>query len=158
MLYTFLSAYIAPAILTALATALGLVILDTLLGVLIALKTSTFSFAKLPEFMETSFVPYVGGLILIALFSSFPGMSATFFTIAASIGVKFMADILSKINALFGDLGIQIQSPITKIKPAPVPLPKPQSVTPSTEVSTNTPAAEKTLPDENKEEAPATAQ
>jgi hypothetical protein len=69
-----------------------------------------------------------------------------------------MADILGKINALFGDLGFSIQSPIAKkVKPEPVPSPKPQSVTPSTEVSTNTPAADKIIPAEPEKKEEKTA-
>lgn len=151
MLYNFLVTYIAPPILTALGTALGLVILDTLLGILIALKTRTFKLSKLSDFMETSFVPYVGGLLLLAAFSGFPGMEATFFTVAAAIGVKFMADITSKINALFGDMGLVIQSPIKKAQAElvnPVILP----VSPQATTSTNTPAADKTVPADSKDD------
>jgi len=56
--------------------------------------------------------------------------------IAADLAQNFQCPIVQ----------IQIQSPITKINPDPVPLliPEPQSVTPSTDASLNTPVADKT--------------
>jgi hypothetical protein len=149
MLYTFLSTYIAPAVLTALASALGLVLLDFVMGVLVALKTHTFQFSKLPQFMESSLIPYVGGLLILALFSTYPQIETTFYAITAAIGVKFIADISSKIAQLFGGLNIQIQSPISVKKSEPVIQSDSQPVSPSTDVSTNTPAADKTVPAEN---------
>lgn len=53
-----------------------------------------------------------------ALFSNANAeLGALFFTIAATITVKFLADITSKATLLFN--GLQIQSPITVIQPQP---------------------------------------
>lgn len=63
--------------------------------------------------METSLVPYIGGLLVLALFSNANAeLGALFFTIAATITVKFIADITSKTTQLFNGFQIQIQSPI----------------------------------------------
>ena len=43
--------------------------------------------------METSLIPYIGGLLVSALFSNANAeLGALFFTIAATITVKFLAD------------------------------------------------------------------
>lgn len=143
----FLGSYISQPVLASLASALGLVLLDFVLGALVALKTRTFKFSKLPQFMETSFIPYVGGLLILALFTNYPQIQTVFFSITAAVGVKFLADILSKIANLFSGLGIQIQSPIVLDKDAPA-LPDNQTVSPQTATSTTTPAADKTVPEE----------
>ena len=80
-----------PKVLATLGTVLSLVLVDFVFGVLVSMKNENFSFSKLPKFVETSLVPYIGGLLALALFS----------TIAATITVKFLADITSKVNQLF---------------------------------------------------------
>lgn len=72
--------------------------------------------------MQTSLIPYIGGLLVLALFSKANAeLVALFFTIAATVTVKFLADITAKAGQLFS--GIQIQSPIAvnknKVQPAP---------------------------------------
>ncbi len=147
---TLLGAVMAPKVIVTLLTVLGLVLADTIFGVLNAIKNKVFAWSKLAQFMETSFVPYVGGLLVLALFSGVNAeLSALFFTIAATITVKFLADITAKGTQLFTN--IQFQSPVEIV---PTPAPAPQPVSPQTDVATNTPAAMKTLPDEPKDEPP----
>jgi hypothetical protein len=157
---SLLGASMAPKVLTALGSATGLIFANLILGVLLAMKTKTFDVRKLPQFLEANFVPYIGGLLILALFSGMDQtLSVLFLAVAAAVHLKFLADIKDQVVQLFGDLGFSIQSPIAKkAKPEPTPVPKPQSVTPSTDAATNTPAAEKTVPEESKEEAPATVQ
>lgn len=140
---TLLGAFMAPKIIATLGTVLGLVLADFLLGVFLALKAGKFQFSQLPRFMETSFVPYVGGLLILALFSSSnTELSALFFTIAATITAKFLADVGVKVSQLFS--GIKFQSPIEVTNKA-----DPQPVSPQTNAATNTPAATKTVPAES---------
>ena len=92
--------------------------------------------------------------MILALFSNTdPTLEALFFTIAALVHVKFLADIKDKIAQLFSGIKIQIQSPIevdhTNTKSVNT---DPQPVSPVTDTSTNTPAASKTLSTEPKEE------
>lgn len=71
--------------------------------------------SKLPRFVETSLVPYIGSLLALASFSNDNAeLGALFFTIAATITVKFLADITVKVTELFSgiQIQIQIQSPI----------------------------------------------
>jgi hypothetical protein len=111
-----------------LETVLGLVLADFLFGVLLAFRDGNFSFSKLPQFIQTSLLPYSGGLLLLALFSNVnTELEALFFTIAATVTAKFLADIVAKAGQLFN--GITIQSPIAVVKtdPAPTPAPEPTS-------------------------------
>ncbi|KLU65744.1 hypothetical protein DEAC_c23740 [Desulfosporosinus acididurans] len=111
-----LSFILASKVLVTLETVLSLILADFIFGVLLSLRNSNFSFSKLPQFVETSLVPYIGGLLVLAIFSNVNAELGTlFFTIAATISAKFLADILTKAGQLFN--GLQIQSPITVGQP-----------------------------------------
>lgn len=122
---SFIQSLMATKVLVTLETVLGLIMADFIFGVLVSLRNGNFNFSKLPQFVETSLVPYIGGLLVLALFSNVnTELGALFFTIAATITAKFLADIVAKANQLFS--GLQIQSPVTvaksdsKAQPAPV--------------------------------------
>jgi hypothetical protein len=107
-----LSTLMTIQVMTTLGTVCGLVMADFVLGVLASFRSGTFKLSKLAQFMETGLVPYVGGLLVLALLSSANVTLATlFFTIAATVSAKFLADITAKVSQLFN--GVQIQSPIT---------------------------------------------
>jgi hypothetical protein len=107
-----LSTFMTVQVAVTLSTVLGLVLADFILGVMDSLRGGTFQFSKLAQFMETSLVPYLGGLLVLAFFSSVnTELSVLFFGIAATISAKFLADITAKVGQLFN--GISIQSPIT---------------------------------------------
>ncbi len=111
----FVHAFFAPNAFVALEAVLGLIIADFVFGVLLSLRSAVFKLTELPRFVETSVVPYIGGLLLLALFSKTNAeLGALFFTIAATVTVKFLADITSKASQLFS--GIQLQSPIAVTK------------------------------------------
>ncbi len=113
---TILNLIVDPKVLTTLGTVLSLVLADFVFGVLVSLRNGNFSLSKLPQFVETSLIPYIGGLLALALFSNTNAeLEALFFTIAATITVKFLADITTKATQLFA--GIQIQSPINMVQP-----------------------------------------
>lgn len=108
---TLLGSFVAPKVVATLGTVLGLILVDFVFGVFVSFKNGNFSASKLPQFMQTSLIPYIGGLLALALFSGTNAeLGALFYTIAATITVKFLADITSKAGQLFN--GIQIQSPI----------------------------------------------
>ncbi len=116
----FIQSFLAPKVLVTLETVLGLILADFVFGVLVSLRNGNFSFSKLPRFVETSLVPYIGGLLVLALFSNVNAeLGALFFTIAATITAKFLADIVSKASQLFN--GLQIQSPIAVVQPQSAP-------------------------------------
>ena len=133
-----LQTFMAPKVLVTLETVLGLILAEFIFGVLVSLRSGNFSLSKLPQFVQTSLIPYIGGLLVLALFSNANAeLGALFFTIAATITVKFLADITAKAAQVFD--GIQIQSPITV-----TPVVKP--VSPVTDASTNTLADAKGIP------------
>lgn len=118
---TFLVSLVAPKVVATLGTVLSLILVDFIFGVLLALKGKTFAFSKLAQFMQTSLVPYAGGLLVLALFSNANAeLGALFFTIATTVTVKFLADITAKVTQLFGGINIKIQSPIAVVKPAQI--------------------------------------
>ncbi len=113
MLQTILSSIVDTKVLATLETVLGLILADFILGVLVSLRNGNFSASKLPQFVQTSLIPYIGGLLVLGLFSNANAeLGALFFTIAATITVKFLADITTKATQLFSGFQIQIQSPI----------------------------------------------
>jgi hypothetical protein len=121
---SLLKSFLAPNALTTLEGVLALVLADFIFGVLVSLRQGTFKFAKLPQFIQTSLLPYSGGLLLLALFSTTnTELETLFFTVAATVTAKFLADIVSKVGTLFA--GVTIQSPIAVIKSDPEPQPEP---------------------------------
>jgi hypothetical protein len=134
-----IKSFVAPAALTTLEAVLALVLADFIFGILVSLRAGTFSASKLPQFIQTSLLPYSGGLLVLALFSNAnTALGALFFTTATTVTVKFVADIVAKATQLFS--GVQIVSPITVSpvtpaiaeanaapdpQPAPAPAPAP---------------------------------
>jgi len=115
---SLLGSFMGPKVLAALAGVLALILLDFVLGVLIAMKEGTFDVRKLPQFLESSFIPYAGGLLILALFSNVdPTLSVLFLTIAAAVYVKFLADIKDKVAQLFSEFNVQTQA---QIDPKPI--------------------------------------
>lgn len=88
-------------VLTTLGTALGLVLIDLLLGIFLSMKQGNFDVRKLPQFLTSGVLPYVGSLLMLALFvGSIPAIAAVFYSSAASVVAKFMVDIKDKLSEL----------------------------------------------------------
>lgn len=105
---SFLGSFMASKVLAALGGVLALILADFVLGVLVSMRSGTFDVRKLPQFLETSFVPYAGGLLILALFSSTDqALEVLFFAISAAVYAKFLADIKDKIAQLFAGISIQ---------------------------------------------------
>lgn len=108
-----IQSFMAPNVLVTLETVLGLILVDCIFGILVALRNGNFNASKLPQFVQTNLIPYIGGLLALALFSNANAeLGALFFTIAATVTVKFLADFRTKVMQLFSWSQIQIQSPI----------------------------------------------
>ena len=77
--------------------------LDTLLGVLLGIKTKTFDLALLPQFLMTGVLPYLGGLLILAVLGNFIGVPflGFFFTSAVFIAGKYVRDLVEKIRLIF---------------------------------------------------------
>jgi hypothetical protein len=94
---------------------MGLIALDTVLGWISALAKGQFHWHQVARFLETSILPYVGGLLALAAVGLLePVALAGFYGSAAVASAKFLADIFQKISAL----GISVQQPS---KPTPSP-------------------------------------
>lgn len=133
-----INSFVAPAALTTLEAVLALVLADFIFGILVSLRTGTFSASKLPQFIQTSLLPYSGGLLVLALFSNAnTALGALFFTTATTVTVKFVADIVAKATQLFS--GVQIVSPITVAPVVPTPA-APAPASSSDSVATPVPA------------------
>ena len=110
---TILNSWVDPKVLATLGTVLSLILADFVFGVLVSLRNGNFSLSKLPQFVQTSLLPYIGGLLMLALFSNTnTELKVLFFSIAATVTVKFLADIKDKVIQLFAGIQIQFQSPI----------------------------------------------
>jgi hypothetical protein len=92
-----------PTIIYGLLTSLGFIIIDTLLGYMLALKNGNFDISKIPQFLSTGVLPYVGGLIIIAGFSLIiTEIVPVFITCVGLVSLKFGKEIiLDKAKQLF---------------------------------------------------------
>ena len=95
----------------AFLAACAAVTLDWICGVLVALKTGTFSFGQLPRQLATTWLPLIGGLVVIAIVADltklYPGfIQGTGYVglIAAivAVGLKALLDIAAKVQVLVG--------------------------------------------------------
>jgi len=90
---------ISPQMVQALLVTVGLIALDTLLGWLKAIVNGGWDWHKVGRFLETSVLPYVGGLLALAILALLqPNTIAVFYASAAAADVKLVADIVSKIS------------------------------------------------------------
>ena len=111
---SLLGSFMAPKVIIALGGVLALILVNLVLGVLFSIKTSTFDVRKLPQFLETNLLPYIGGLLVLALFSNMdPTLSVLFFTISAAVYAKFLANIKDQLVQLFG--GVPVVVPVTPV-------------------------------------------
>lgn len=98
--------HLPQGMLTGLLTVVALVFTDAILGAVSALMAYTFSWAKLGQFVETNLMPYLVGLLALAVVSLLPtgqqgALQVAFYAALAASDVKFLADIVQKI-ASFG--------------------------------------------------------
>ena len=85
----------------------GLLFLDTLLGMSLAIKNGSFSYTMMAHTLKSNVLPYVislGGLGAAASFSSSgpaEAMTAFFLTFSGLYTVKLVADISAKVKEMF---------------------------------------------------------
>jgi len=87
-------------------TVTAAIVVDTVLGVVKSFKAGydSFDIRLLPKFLATGILPYVGGLGIIALAAQFIGepYAVLFYTTAAGVTAKYVAEIKDKLMAIFG--------------------------------------------------------
>lgn len=108
--------HLSPTDTSALIGVLVAIGADTLAGILLALVKGTFKLSYIANFVQTSILPYVGGLLVMVLLAATnPAQFDTAFLAAASaVGLKFLGDIVTKLQAL----GLPVEEPATPAQPA----------------------------------------
>jgi len=78
--------------------------LDTVLGIMQALKEGTFDWSKLAKFFKTGVLPYVGGTLVLALAAYLAGVyfMPLFYGFGTLIVAKYAGEIVIKIKAIIG--------------------------------------------------------
>lgn len=93
-------------VIVALEMSLGLIFLDLMLGIILAVGKGEFEPRKLPKFLQSSVLPYVGSLSLLAVFSAvIPEIKALYFTAVTAVNAKYLFDVKDKIFSLIGKQG-----------------------------------------------------
>jgi hypothetical protein len=93
----------------ALIAVIGVILLDTIFGILLAIRDGRFDFRKLPKFLITNVFPYCGGLAVLALMAEYLSVKFEwlysqwlFNALAAPVSLKFLIEAKDKIVKLFG--------------------------------------------------------
>lgn len=88
----------------ALIVVIAMILVDFLLAIFISLKEKTFDFKKLPQFVCSSILPYVGGLLVLAIVAQYVENCYTelFLSVAGLVAIKYLVDVKDKIIKLFG--------------------------------------------------------
>lgn len=99
----------STGIFTSLGAILAIITLHTLLGIILSIKAVKFDVRKLPQFLATNVLPYMGGLLVLALAVLFAGeysvqIAAIFYAAAAATATKFIAEIKDKVVQIFGEI------------------------------------------------------
>lgn len=86
-------------VLNSLLLVLSVILVDTLLGIIRSIARQEFDVRVLPQFLQTSVFPYIGSLIVLAVFSFFvPEIKALLMTAAAFLLAKYLAEIKDKLQ------------------------------------------------------------
>lgn len=95
--------FIAPKVMSTLLGVLALILVDTFMGILLSLRQAQFNFRKLPQFLKTNVLPYVGGLFVLGVAAAGSAELGTiFYAAAATTGAKYLMEIKDKVVILFG--------------------------------------------------------
>jgi hypothetical protein len=76
---------------------------DVLLGVFLALKKKVFDIREMSRYVASDIVPFIGGLLLLAILSHFLKgyFTGVFFTSAVLVAARYVKDISVKVKELF---------------------------------------------------------
>lgn len=84
-----------------LITLFALILLDTLLGVILAVKKREFQWGRLAAFLNSSVLMMAGGYFLVGIFALFePAYRAAVPLVWLALDAKLVADIVNKLKAL----------------------------------------------------------
>lgn len=92
-----------------LTVAIILVLIDFALAVLVALKKNQFEFEKLPDFLATGVLPYLGGLVVLSFGKRFiPAFEVVYVGAVAAIMASYISSAVTKARELFGVNGASV--------------------------------------------------
>jgi hypothetical protein len=81
-------------------TILGLIILDTILGIVLAIKNRTFDWSRLSDFLNSSILMMFGGYLVLGIVGlAESSLQAAVPLSMAVIDAKLIADIVNKLKA-----------------------------------------------------------
>lgn len=107
-----IGAILPRPVLSVLVTVLAIIMIDTVLGILVSIKNGEFDIRKVPRFLATNVLPYIGGLLILALGSTASIELATiYYGAAAATSVKFIAEIKDKVKEIFGQGVVKVKEP-----------------------------------------------
>lgn len=91
-----------PKILWTFLGVLTLIVVKTLLTWIIAWRDGKFDIREAPRFIVTQVLPYMAGLLVLALPSLWhPDLAIAYFAGAGVVGLKYMAEVKDRFQALF---------------------------------------------------------
>ena len=81
------------------------IFVDALFGVILSIKAGTFDFKELPRFLGTNILPYVLGLLVLAVVAEYQGavFQYMFYATAVLVIARYVAKVKEKIECLFKD-------------------------------------------------------
>jgi len=78
----------------------GLISLDTILGIVLAIAKGRFQFSAIARWIETAALPYLGGLLVLAYLGGLnQAMHDLFLAATATAVAKYLADIVNKLRS-----------------------------------------------------------
>jgi len=80
------------------------IILDTVFGVILALKEGEFQWQELPRFLGTNVLPYCLGLAVLGVVAQYIGepFGYIYYPVAVAVFARYIAKIIEKIREIFG--------------------------------------------------------
>lgn len=91
-----------PKILWTFLAVLTLIVVKTLLAWIIAWRDGKFDVREAPRFIVTQVLPYMAGLLVLAVPSIWqPDLAAVYYVGAAVVGAKYLAEIKDRFQILF---------------------------------------------------------
>ncbi len=79
----------------------ALIAVDTILGIVVAIKTKTFKWSNLTDFLDTSVLAMAGGYLVVGVVAVFePAWQASVPIVWGALDIKLIADIGNKLRAL----------------------------------------------------------
>ena len=112
--------HLDPTLVTLLIVCVGLAVLDWLCGILVGLKTGTFALNRLPNQLRTTVLPYIGGLLVLAVAQTLGSVSGLPSGVSESLTGLFVGASATVIGGCLHDIVIKVGA-LTAAPPAAPP-------------------------------------